>query len=87
MSRDCVRRNAYWKGINVARQLRAEDLVAYNAHLQETKTVASRHVSVPVFSHPESSGCLDRTSTIPESDRHLTIEKGTVSKKYAKIRN
>ena len=46
--------------------------------LQETKTVARPQVTVPLVSHPENSGCLI-TTFVFESNRHLTIERGTVN--------
>ena len=64
--------------LKVARKLRAKNLAAHNAKLQETKTVPSPQVSVPVISHPENSGCLE-TILVSESNSHLTIERGTVN--------
>ena len=32
---------------------------------------------MPVVSHPENYGCLE-TTIVSESNRHLTIERGTV---------
>ena len=78
VTRDCAIRKAHWKIIIIARKLRAENLAAHNVQLQETKTAASPHVSVPVVSHPENYRCLE-TKVVSESNRHLTIEGGTVS--------
>ena len=78
---DRDRRKSYWKRIKLARQLRktklrAENLTAYYAQLQETWKVASLQVSVD--SHPENSGCVD-TATVSEPYRHLTGERETVN--------
>ena len=75
------RRKSYWKRIKLARQLRkaklrAENLAAYYAQLQETTTVAS--LQVYVDSHPDNSGCVD-TATVSEPHRHLTVERETVN--------
>ena len=77
MSRDRARRKAYWENIKVARNLRAENFTAHNAQLQEIWTVASPQSTV--VSQPENSGCLDRTSSFFESNRHLTVEGGFVN--------
>ena len=74
MARDRARRKAYWKRIKLARKLRAENLAAHN-QLQETEKVASPQA--PVVSQPENSGCLDLTSAVSQSHRHLTIEGET----------
>ena len=81
VARDRARRKSYWKGIKLAGQLRkaqqiAENLAAYYAQLQETRTVASPQVSVD--SHPDNSGCVD-TSTVSEPHRNLTVERETVN--------
>ena len=81
VARDRARRKSYWKRIKLARhlrkaQLRAENLAAYYAQLQETRTVASPQVSV--VSHPENSGCLN-TFSDSEPHRHLTVERETVN--------
>ena len=60
-------------------QLRAESLAAYYAQLQQTRTVASPHVTVSVVSHPDNFGCLDHTSTVSETHRQLTVERETVN--------
>ena len=60
--------------MKVARQLTAENLAGHN-QLQETETVASPQS--PVVSQP-AKGCLDRTSAVLQSIRHLTIERETV---------
>ena len=70
VARDRARRKAYWKRIKLARKLRAENLAAHN-QLQETEKVASPQA--PVVSQPENSGCLDLTSAVSQSHRHLTI--------------
>ena len=54
----------------------AENLAAHNK-LQETKTVPSSQVSVPAISQPETSGCLEVTALVSESNSCVTIEKGT----------
>ena len=51
VARDCARQRAYWKRVKFARQLRAENLAAYNTKLKEARTVFSPQVSAPVFSH------------------------------------
>ena len=81
VARDRDRRKLYWKRIKHARQLRkaqlrAENLAAYYAQLQETRRVASPQVSVD--SHPDNSECVD-TSTVSEPHRHLTVERETVN--------
>ena len=80
MASDPDRRKSYWKRIKLARQLRkaqlrAENLAAHYAQLQETRRVASPQVSVD--SHPDNSECVD-TSTVSEPHRHLTVERETV---------
>ena len=77
VARDCARQKAYWKKIKVARKLRAENLAVPNAQLQETNTLLSPQVSVPVVSHRENSDCLE-TTIVSESNRYLTIERATV---------
>ena len=72
MARDRARRKAYWKNTKVARKLRAENFAAHRAQLQETRTVTILQTTVD--SQPENSGCLDRTSSASESNRHLTVE-------------
>ena len=83
MASDCARQRAYWKRVKFARQLKAETLAAYNAQLKEERTVVSPQVSVPVHvvSHPENSGCLDLPvpPIVSESNRHLSIEGGTLN--------
>ena len=59
MARYGARQRAYWRRVKFARQLRAENIAAYNAQLKEARTVFSPQVSAPVFSQPEISGCLD----------------------------
>ena len=81
VARDRDRRKSYWTRIKLARQLikaklRAENLAAYYAQLQETTTVASPQVYVD--SHPDNSGCVD-TATASEPHRHLTVERETVN--------
>ena len=68
---------AYWKNIKVARKLRAENFAAHKTQLQETWTVASPQITV--VSQPENSGCLDRTSSVTESNKHLTVEGESVN--------
>ena len=66
MARDRRRRREYWRQLKVARQLRAENLAAHYARLQETRTVASPQF--PAVSHSENSKCrVDRNS--PETRR------------------
>ena len=66
VARDRRRRREFWKRMKVARQLRAENLAAHYARLQETRKVASPQS--PAVSHSENSKCrLDRNS--PESRR------------------
>ena len=60
--------------MRVAIQLPAENLAGHN-QLQELETVVSPQT--PVVRQPEK-GCLDRTSTVSQSIRHLTIERETV---------
>ena len=81
MATDCARQRAYWKSVKFARQLRAENLAAYNARLKEVRKAVSPQVSVPVVSHPENSGCLGLpvTPIVSEFNRHLTIESGNVN--------
>ena len=56
----------YWRRFKLARQLRAENLAARYARLQETRTVASPQF--PAVSHSENSKCsVDPTS--PETRR------------------
>ena len=74
MARDHARLKAYWKQVKLARKLSAENLTVHN-QLQETGTVASPQA--PVVSQPENSGCLDPTSAVSQSYRHLTIEGKT----------
>ena len=76
MTRDCARQKAYWKNIEVAKKLRAENPAAHNK-LQETKTVPISQVSVPTINQPENSGCLEVTALVSESNSCVTIEKGT----------
>ena len=76
VTRDCARQKAYWKNVKVAKRLRAENLAAHNK-LQETKTVPSSQVSVPMISQPEKSGCLEVTALVSESNSCVTIEEGT----------
>ena len=81
MARDRARRKAYWKRIKLASELRkvplrAEDLASYYVQLQEKRTVASPLVSV--VSNPENYGYLDRTTTVSEPHRHLTVGRETV---------
>ena len=72
IARDRARRKAYWKDLKIARKLGAENTAAHYAQLQETRTVASPQVSVD--SHPENSGCMERTPNVSELQRHLTVE-------------
>ena len=66
VARDRRRRREFWKSMKVARQLRAENLAAHYARLQETRTVASPQSTA--VSHSENSKCrVDRNS--PESRR------------------
>ena len=66
MARDCARRKAFWKRVKVARKLNAENWAAHYARLEETKSVASPHVSV--VSHPENSrACLEPTPFVSET--------------------
>ena len=66
VARDRRRRREFWKRMKVARQLRAENLAAHYARLQETRTVASPQSTA--VSHSENSKCrVDRNS--PESRR------------------
>ena len=81
VARDRARRKNYWKRMKIARQLRAENLAGHN-QLQETETVASPQS--PVVSQPEK-GCLDRTSAVSQSIRHLTIERETVGTARAQL--
>ena len=81
VARGCARQRAYWKRDKFARQLRAGNLAVYNARLKKARTIVSPQVSVPVFSHPENSGCLDLSvpPIVSESNRHLTIESGNIT--------
>ena len=76
VARDRERRKAYWKHIKVAKKLRAENLAAYHAQLQETRTLASPQTSED--SHSENTGWMELVSVVSKSHRHLTIESGTV---------
>ena len=60
--------------MKVARQLTAENIAGHN-QLQDTETVDSPQS--PVVSQPEK-GCLDHTSAVSQSIRHLIIESETV---------
>ena len=64
VARDRARRKEYWKRMKVPRQLRAENLALFYK-LQELQTVASPQI--PVVRQPEKSGCLERTSAVPQS--------------------
>ena len=64
VARDRARRKDYWKRMKVPRQLRAENLALFYK-LQESQTVASPQI--PVVRQPEKSGCLERTSAVPQS--------------------
>lgn len=72
VARDRARRKAYWKDLKIARKLSAENTAAHFAQLQDTRAVASPQVSVD--SHPENSGCMDRTPIVSEPQRRLTVE-------------
>ena len=72
VARDRARRKAYWKDLKNARKLSAENTATHYAQLQERRAVASPQVSVD--SHPENSGCMERTSIVSEPQRHLTVE-------------
>ena len=74
MARDRARRKEYWKRMKVPRQLRAENLALFYK-LQELQTVASPQI--PVVRQPEKSGCLERTSAVPQS--HKLQESQTVA--------
>ena len=76
MARDCARQKAYWKNIEVAKKLRAENFAAHNK-LQETKTVPILQVFVPTTNQLQNSGCLEVTALVSESNSCVTIEKGT----------
>ena len=66
VARDRRRRRDYWRRLKVARQLRAENLAAHYARLQETRMVASPQF--PAVNHSENSKCrVDRNS--PETRR------------------
>ena len=71
---DHARLQAYWKQVKLARKLSAENLTLHN-QLHEAGTAASPQA--PVVSQPENSGCLDRTSPVSQSHRHLPIEEKT----------
>ena len=60
--------------MKVPRQLRAENLALFYK-LQELQTVASPQI--PVVRQPEKSGCLERTSAVPQS--HKLQESQTVA--------
>ena len=66
VARDRARRKEYWKRMKVPRQLRAENLALFYK-LQELQTVASPQI--PVVRQPEKSGCLERTSAVPQSNK------------------
>ena len=85
MARDRARRKAYRKNIKVARKLRAENFIAHKAQLQKTMTVACPQITV--VSQPENSGCLNRTSSISKSNRHLTIVGGSVNINTAQVQS
>ena len=73
---DRKRRREFWKRMKVARQLRAENLAAHFARLQETRTVASPQSTA--VSHSENSKCrVDRNS--PES-RRIASPQSTVAR-------
>ena len=74
VARDRARRKEYWKRMKVPRQLRAENLALFYK-LQELQTVASPQI--PVVRQPEKSGCLERTSAVPQS--HKLQESQTVA--------
>ena len=80
--RDREWRKAYLRHIKLARQLRkaqlrADNLAAYYAQLQETSMIAIPQA--PVVSHPENSGCFDRTSSFSGHHIHLTVDRETVN--------
>ena len=77
MAGDRARQKAYCKNIKVTRKLRTENFAAHIAQLQETRTVASPQIAV--VSQRENSGFFDRTSSVSESNRHLTIEGESVN--------
>ena len=77
VAKDRARRKAYWKNIKVARKLRPENFAAHKAQLLETRTVASPQIVL--VSQSENSGCFDITSSVSESNRHLTIEGESVN--------
>ena len=66
VARDRAKRKEYWKRMKVPRQLRAENLALFYK-LQELQTVASPQI--PVVRQPEKSGCLERTSAVPQSNK------------------
>ena len=71
VARDRARRKEYWKRMKVPRQLRAENLALFYK-LQELQTVASPQI--PVVRQPEKSGCLERTSAVPQSNKLLELQ-------------
>ena len=75
MARDRKRRREYWRRLKVARQLRAKNLAAHYARLQETRTVASPQF--PAVSHSENSKCrVDCNS--PERRRIASLQSPVV---------
>ena len=62
--RDRSRRKRYWKRMEVARQLSAENLTEHYKRL-EAETVTS--TKIRVVSQLENSGGLDRTSDVSQS--------------------
>ena len=79
MARDRTRRKAFCKRTKVARKPSAENWASHYARLQETRSVASPQMPVPVVSHPVNYGaCLEPAFFDSEPNKHLTVEKGTV---------
>ena len=77
VARDHARRKVYWKTIKTAGKLRADNLAAHYAQLQETRTVSRPQVTV--FSLLENSGCVEHSSSGSETHRYLTVERGRVA--------
>ena len=82
VARDRARRKEYWKRMKVPRQLRAENLALFYK-LQELQTVASPQI--PVVRQPEKSGCLERTSAVPQSNK-LQESQTVASPQIPKVR-
>ena len=83
VARDRARQKEYWQHMKVSRQLRAENQALFYL-LQETQAIASPQV--PVVRQLEKSGCLERTSDVPQSyhlqDTEMVANNNTIQYKF-----